>query len=355
MAASANKAIRVGILGLGRSGWNMHADTLSRLPEIYTVAAVFDPNPTRRAEAEARFGCKSFEALDDLLREDLELIVIASPSHLHAEHVVRAFEAGYHVLAEKPLAGTVGEVDTMIAAGKRAGKIFSVNQNYRYKEDFRKVDEVMASGKLGQIVQIRMSVHQFSRRWDWQTLRRYNGGILNNHGAHVLDWMLTHFTDDEPELFCQLLTTPLYAGDADSHAKVVLKPKDGPIMDAELTHANAYPQNTWLVMGTQGSLTGTGRELRWKYFDPEALPPLALSTEPTPDRSYNYEKLPWTEESATLEPVPNGDLELLYKDLFTSIREGRAPVITAESVRRQIALLERCREVAHYAQTAPNS
>lgn len=353
MSSASTTPICVGILGLGRSGWNMHADALSKLPEHYAIKAVFDPDPTRRAEAETRFGCKSFDVLNDLLQEDLELVIVASPSHFHTEHVVKAFETGHHVLAEKPLAGTLEEVDAMIAAGKRAGKLFSVNQNYRYKEDFRKVSEVMASGKLGQIVQVRMSVHQFSRRWDWQTLRRYNGGILNNHGAHVLDWMLTHFTDDAPELFCQLLTTPLYAGDADSHAKVVLKPKDGPIMDAELTHCNAYGQNTWLVMGTQGSLTGTNRELRWKYFDLAALPPLELTTESTPDRSYNHEELPWTEEIETLEPIPNGDLALLYTDLFTSIREGTAPVITAESVRRQIALLERCREVAHYDGAAP--
>ncbi len=347
------RPIRVGILGLGRSGWNMHADALSKLPEHYRVTAVFDPNRERRAEAETRFGCRSFDELDALLKEDLELVVVASPSHLHTEHVVKAFEAGHHVLAEKPLAGTLEEVDTMIAAGRHAGKLFSVNQNYRYKDDFRKVSEVMASGKLGEIVQIRMSIHQFSRRWDWQTLRRFNGGILNNHGAHVLDWMLTHFTDDEPELFCQLLCTPLYAGDADSHAKVVLKPKDGPIMDAELTHCNAYPQNTWLVMGTQGSLTGTSRELRWTYFDPDTLPPLELSTEPTPDRSYNRESLPLIEETLVLEPIPNGDLVLLYRDLFTSIREGTPLAITAESVRRQIALLERCRKVAHATEVPP--
>src|SRR5687768_9728622 len=132
------QAIRVGLLGLGRSGWAMHADALSKLPEHYVVAAALDPDPERRAEAEARFGCATFSDLDELLKEDLELIVVATPSHLHAEHVIRAFEAGCHVLAEKPLAGTLTEVDTMIAAGKQAGKLFSVNQNYRYKPDFRK-------------------------------------------------------------------------------------------------------------------------------------------------------------------------------------------------------------------------
>lgn len=341
--------IRVGIAGLGRSGWNIHANSLGTLPDHYKVSAVMDLNPKRRAEAEERFSCQSLETYDALIYTDTDLIVVASPSHFHAEHTVKALEAGKHVIVEKPMAQTPEEAEEMIAAAKKVNRVLTVNQNYRYKPAFRKVGEVIKSGKLGEIIQIRISVHQFGRRWDWQTLQKYNGGILTNHGAHVIDWMLQHFNDNEPEIFSYMVDTPLYAGDADSHAKIIIRPNDGPLMDVELTHANAYGQDYWLVMGTQGSLTGSQSEIRWKYFDPAVAPPLELDTEPTPDRSYNREALPFIEESMSFTPVFNEDMGHLYKDLFATIRENKPLEITPESVLRQMRLFERCRQAAGWS------
>ena len=341
--------IRVGIAGLGRSGWNMHADALSKLPNHYQISAVMDLDEARRAEAEKRFGCSSTDTFESLLDNDTDLIVVASPSHFHAEHTLAALAVGKHVMVEKPMAQNVAEADEMIAAAKRAERVLTVNQNYRFKPAFRKVNEIIASGKLGEILQIRISVHQFGRRWDWQTLRKYNGGILTNHGAHVIDWMLQHFEDDDPEVFAFMTGTPLYAGDADSHAKIIIQPSDGPLMDVELTHSAAYAQDYWTVMGTQGSLAGTQSELRWKYFDPASVQPLVLDEAPTPDRSYNREALPFIEETMSFPHLQNEDMVLMYRNLTSTFREGGAPEVTPESVRRQMVLFERCREAAGWA------
>ena len=338
--------VKVGVAGLGRSGWNLHADTLSRLPEHYRVAAAMDLSEQRRAEAKARFGCDAFSSFAALANADVDLIVVATPSPFHAEHAVTALGAGKHVLVEKPMAGSVAEVDMMIAAAKAADRVLSVGQNYRYHSDFRAVTEVMASGKLGDIVQIRVAVHQFSRRWDWQTLRKNNGGIMTNHGAHVLDWLLLHIKDDDPEVFCHLAATPLYAGDADSHAKIIIRPESGPLLDLELTHCNAYPQDTFTVMGTKGSLSGTKKSLRWKYFVPEHERALELDTTPTADRSYNHETLTFTEESVEIADKSNDDLTLLYRDLYGTLRENKPLKITPESVRRQIYIFDKCRAFA---------
>lgn len=338
--------IKVGIAGLGRSGWNMHATALSRLAERYTITAVMDLSEERRKEAKTKFNCETYTSFDDLAKADIDLMVVASPSQFHTEHTVKALQAGKHVIVEKPLAPSVTEVDSMIAAAKKSEKILTVNQNYRYHSDFRTMSEVMASGKLGEIIQIRVAIHQFSRRWDWQTLRKNNGGILTNHGAHGIDWLLLHFEDEDPEVFCHLVDTPLYAGDADSHAKIIIRPKDGPLIDVELSHCNAYPQDNYLIMGTQGSLTGTRQHLRWKYFLPENESKLELDINPTHDRSYNRESLTFIEESVDLSDSFNDDMVLLYEDLYATIREAKPLKITAESVRRQIAIFDKCRESA---------
>jgi hypothetical protein len=117
------------------------------------------------------------------------------------------------------------------------------------------------------------------------------------------------------------------------------------LIDIELTHANAYPQESCLIMATQGSLVSDRHMIRWKYFDPATAPPLVLDTRPTPDRSYNREELPWKEESYQASHDFSRDVQNLYRDLFATIREGAPLVITPESIRRQVMVLDRCREM----------
>jgi scyllo-inositol 2-dehydrogenase (NADP+) len=345
--ADTSVPIAVGIAGLGRSGWDIHANALADLTDQFAVVAVCDPNLGRQEEARARFGCRTYAAYRDLVADDgIELVVVATPTQLHASHATSALRAGRHVLVEKPMGTDLAEVDEMIAVAQETGRILTVNQNYRYAADFQKVKEIVESGVLGRVLQIRIAVHQFQRRWDWQTLKEYGGGILNNHGAHMVDWATLLIDDPDPEVFCHMEATPLYAGDADSHVKLILRPRNGPLIDIELTHACAYPQDHWLIMGTQGSLTSDRRVVRWKYFDPGEALPLVLDTQPTPDRSYNREELPWHEESC--EPVGDfgSTVRQLYRDLYATIRQGTPLAITAESVRRQVAILEKCRDLS---------
>lgn len=343
------KAIKVAIAGLGRSGWNMHAMALEQLPQYYLISAVTDADEQRLHEARERFGCETFSTFTELLASDAELITIASPSPFHAEQSIAALKAGKHVNVEKPMARNAQEAEAMIAAAKSAGRILTVNQNYRYRSYFRKMTEVMASGKLGSIIQIRIAIQHFSRRWDWQTLKANNGGILTNHGAHVLDWLLGHFQDEDPEVFCHMLNTSHYAGDADSHSKIIIRPKDGPLLDVELSHANAYPQDSYSILGSLGSLSGSNKQLRWKYYDPSREKTLELDPNPSSDRSYNSENLHFTEESIVFSERPNEDMLLLYTELYGTLRENKTLAISPESVKRQMKLMDACRRSAGWA------
>src|SRR5689334_20581655 len=95
-ASVVNAGINVGIVGLGRSGWDIHAQTLSgtiapALKSKFRVAAVTDPSPQRRDEATATLKCKAYPDLPSLLADrDVELVVIATPSHVHAAQSIEA-------------------------------------------------------------------------------------------------------------------------------------------------------------------------------------------------------------------------------------------------------------------------
>ncbi len=314
--------IRVGIAGLGRSGWDIHARLLAPLTDNYQVVAVLDADSQRRQEALDRFDCLAYTDYATLLRDPaIELVVVALPSFLHAQATIEALEAGKHVICEKPMATTLVDADQMVAAATRAERALSVFQQRRYNPDFVKVRQVINSGILGRIVQIRMTESKFTRRWDWQTLQKYGGGSLNNTGPHFLDMALQLFGESQPQVFCQLDRT-LTLGDADDHVKVVLKAAGAPTIDVELSSCHAYPGETWNVMGTQGGLTGSTRQLRWKWFDPAALSPRTLDTRPTPDRSYNRDEFPWQEATWEIANDTSPGEKGFYLELFETIRHG---------------------------------
>lgn len=339
--------IRVGIAGLGRSGWDIHAKLLEPLVDHYQVVAVVDADEQRRQEAIDRFDCQAYTDYEQLLADPaVELVVVALPSFLHADGSIAALEAGKHVVCEKPMATSLADADRMIEAaapgGHPTGKVLTIFQQRRYNPDFLKVREVINSGILGRIVQIRATESRFSRRWDWQTLQKFGGGSLNNTGPHYLDMVLQLFGDAYPdEVFCQLDRT-LTLGDADDHVKVVIKGKGAPTIDVEISSCCAYPTETWHVMGTQGGLVGSTRQLRWKWVDWAAQPPRELDLKPTPNRSYNRDDLTWQEATWDIANDTSLGHSAFYHDLFATIRQGAPLAITPESVRRVIWLQEEC-------------
>ena len=340
-----SEEVKVGIAGLGRSGWWNHAATLEALQEMYRVVAVSDPIEERRREAIRRFGCRAYPDFESLIGdEEVELVVIATPSHLHAPQTIKALEAGKNVVCEKPMATNLAEADAMIEAYKRTGRTLAIFQNRRYEPAFLKVREIIQSGKLGRIVLIKIYWHSFGRRWDWQTLKKFGGGELRNNASHVIDQALQLLGDGEPEVFCDLQRT-LTLGDAEDHVKIILRAPGAPLIDMEVTRACAYPQSRWLVMGTQGGLVGDSRSLRWKYFDPKDLPPRKVEEKPTTDRSYNREEIPWREEEWNLSGRYKGEAFLFYEDLYRTLRGGAPLAVTPESVRRVMWVIERCYEI----------
>jgi scyllo-inositol 2-dehydrogenase (NADP+) len=338
--------VKTGIVGLGRSGWDIHARLLGSLPDHFQIVAVSDFDENRRAEAKTRFNCRTYTTLEELLADkEVELAVIATPNHLHAPNAIAALKAGKTVVCEKPMATSLAEADAMIAAARKTGAKLAIFQNRRYFPDFLQIREVIQSGKLGRIFEIKISWYGFSRRWDWQTLKQFGGGTLNNTGPHALDMALQLFGPaSEPEVFCQL-DKILTLGDADDHAKVIIRAPGAPLLDIEISSACAYPVPTWLVMGTQGTLTVMpDGKISWKYFKPQELTPRTIDTKPTPDRSYNRDDIKLYEETWSPDQYQGPGEAGYYLDIYKTVRRNAPVAVTPESVRRMMYVLEKCHQ-----------
>lgn len=340
-----SQPIQTAVVGLGRAGWDIHALSLGQLPDLYRIAAVVDRDAARRDEAVARFACRATDRLDAVLADPaIELVVIATPNLLHAPQTIASLRAGKHVVCDKPMATSLADADAMIAAARESGRVLSIFHNMRYWPDFLKVRRVIDSGVLGRIVQIRMAWHRFARRWDWQTLREFGGGMLNNAGAHLLDLALQLFGPAEPQVTA-ILDRTLASGDAEDHVKVLLRAPGSPTIDVEVSHTTPFSQDRWHIMGTGGGLRGTTDQLEWKWVDWSTLPPRPVDRSPTAaGRAWNREELPWQSANWQNDEPFGTDYLRYYRDVYTSIREGRPVVVTPESVRRVIALQDACRQ-----------
>jgi predicted dehydrogenase len=255
-------------------------------------------------------------------------------------------EAGKHVLCEKPFAMSCAEADQVISVAERTGRVLSIFQNRRFDPHFQKVREIVSSGVLGRIVQVRFAWHSFSRRWDWQTLKEFGGGMLNNTGAHFLDQLLFFFDEEVPTVRCYM-DRALSLGDTEDNCVVMLSAPGKPLVQMELSSVCAYPQENWLIMGTQGTLHGTLEKLEWKIAQFDQLPTPVLSREPTMDRSYNREKIPWKEFSWQASSHENEGKYIrhrFYESLYATLRQSAPLVVTPEQVRRQMQVLDACRQ-----------
>lgn len=342
--------IKVGIVGFGRSGCGIHAEAIAKMQDKFTVVAIADFIEERRSHA-AFPQAKPYATAEELVKDpDVELVVVSTFNCMHAPVARLALQAGKHVLCEKPFGFTVNDVDSMIALSEKQGKILQPFQQRRFEEDFQKVREIVRSGLLGKITYVQISWDGFGRRWDWQTSRQYGGGQLYNNMPHLVDYAMELFGPTEPTVQC-LVASSLSIGPAEDEVHLTLSGKDAPIVRGELTATCAYPRDRWLVCGTNGTLKGGTKKLEWKWVDWSEMPAREVQMTPLEGRVYCSEKLNWKTDS--WEPVAAvdagagakpaaGPTQKLYDSLYDAIRNGKPQLITAQQVRRRIAVLEQC-------------
>jgi predicted dehydrogenase len=152
-SASPLASVRVGIVGLGIMG-QMYADALLRSRSA-EVAAVATRNGDRREFAQQTYGCRLYEDYQDMYTDGgLDAVLITVPDFMHRDPVVKAAEAGLHILVEKPFAMNVADADAMVEAIDKAGVKCMVEFFNRWSSPFSEAKRVVDHGELGEVVAI---------------------------------------------------------------------------------------------------------------------------------------------------------------------------------------------------------
>ncbi|MBI4977537.1 MAG: Gfo/Idh/MocA family oxidoreductase [Spirochaetes bacterium] len=328
--------ITIGIAGIGRAGWGMHCNELKGHESKFTIVAACDIDKTRTARMKERYNAAAYADFDAMIKDDaVELVDIATLSPDHTPMALRALAAGKYVFLEKPIALTYKDALKLKAASKKyPGKLF-FRHNRRFETPFVHIREIIASGMLGNVYEVKLRRHGYSRRDDWQTIISSGGGQLNNWGPHIIDHALRFLNSPVKSIWGDLKKVAA-VGDAEDHLKIVLTGTNGCIVDLEISGGAAICEPEYIIFGTKGALTCTGNEIKMKYLDPSVklLPRKAIKQSPPMEGSFgNPDNLVWKEETVTASPKVPSDTSHIWDHLYAAIREGKKfPVTIDEGV-----------------------
>jgi predicted dehydrogenase len=184
------KTWKIGIAGAGMIA-DFHARAIESLPNAQLVG--FSNIRKEKAEKMAqKYGVKSWDTISSMIQSDeIEMVMIATPSGAHLDPAVEAARYGKHVLCEKPLEIQLDRIDQMIEAHEKAGTYLGGIFNLRYNETTRIIKEAVDSNRLGVITYAAVHVP-----W-WRTNEYYEGwhgtwsldggGALMNQSIHMID------------------------------------------------------------------------------------------------------------------------------------------------------------------------
>lgn len=333
-----NKPIRTAIVGLGRAGWGLHFSTLKDHAD-FLIVDVADSDASRCEEASAAVGCRTHGDLDHLLRAtDADLVVLATPNLTHESDALKVLESDRHCVVEKPMALSFAGAERMVTASRKAQRKLFVHHSYRFTDEYLHIKEILDSGILGDVFEVRGCWSGFARRNDWQTLQKNGGGLLNNNGPHMIDMTLKLLDAPVTELLSDLRHVK-DAGDTDDHVHAFMKGQNGRVADMTLTSCMAFPAAKWMLLGSCGTMVCDGERTVLKYFDPKELKELEVVDAAAPGRAYgNDDILPWKEE--TREVKPQGKYPGYYENVADVLLRGGEMLIKPEEAAENTRIME---------------
>jgi predicted dehydrogenase len=182
----------VRIIQVGLGGWGWGWFEILRESEGVDVAGVADVSPETRRRARDELGLAEeqvFASLEEALAgTDAAAVLVASPPPTHHDVATAALEGGCHVLTEKPLATNLTEARSLVETADRTGGILMVSQNYRFRSPARAVQQVVAEGRLGNMISVSVAC-----RRDTRPLFPPGDFRYRMRHPYVLDMAIHHF------------------------------------------------------------------------------------------------------------------------------------------------------------------
>jgi UDP-N-acetyl-2-amino-2-deoxyglucuronate dehydrogenase len=274
------RKIRFALVGCGRISAN-HFEALSVHAAEGELVGVADIDPATLAAAVAKTGAPGFGSLDALLAgTDADLVILATPSGLHASQTIQVAQAGRHVMTEKPMATRWQDGKAMVQACDRAGvHLFVVKQN-RLNPTLQLLKRAVDGRRFGKICLVTVNVfwnrpQSYYDSAAWRGTWEFDGGAFMNQASHyvdMLDWLIG------PVESVQAYTATLGRNiEVEDTGVLALRWRAGTLGSLNVTMLT-YPRNlegSITVLGEKGSVRVGGvavnRIEHWQFEAPDPM------------------------------------------------------------------------------------
>jgi predicted dehydrogenase len=208
--------IRLGMVGFGKMGLS-HLATVRAHPLINVVAGCDDTAYLRDVLSKYT-GLKCYGDYDEMLdKEELDAVLIATPSRLHAPMAAKAIDRGLHVFCEKPFVLDVGQGERLVSAATSQKLTTQVGYHYRFVGSFREAARIVQSGALGDVHHVRVEAYGpvvlRPSGSTWRSAKTEGGGALYDYACHAID--LVNYIAGVPESVSGVVRRSVFSRDVD--------------------------------------------------------------------------------------------------------------------------------------------
>jgi predicted dehydrogenase len=346
LAAQTGKPIRIAIIGTGTRAW-AHLAILKSLPG-YQVVALADPTPENLDKAATLApGAKTYTDYKKLLaeRKDIDAVVVIVPSFLHADITVAAFEAGYPVLCEKPMATTVPDANRMIAASQKAGKPLYIGFQKRLVPATRKMKDLVEAGEIGKVLMV--SGNLFRSDWNpkgwkytdpktgkktnWRYLTHTEGSALLEDGVHELDTLHWMINDKVIRVTASGGNSVYKDRETVDHVATIIEYASGAKLTFELClfGAAAGPQSRRMVMiGSEGVIFPENGKVAIRKNGSKEVKYVDV-----------VDKTPKAVTAHVVGSAQDGETYQQYQLFAKTVREGQAPLVAPQAAKETAKII----------------
>jgi predicted dehydrogenase len=254
----------MGKMGEFHAGWILNEPGME-------LRALCTREADRAASLRERYGVEVYTDADELLKSrDVDYVVVVTTHDSHEELSIRALNAGYHVIVEKPMCMTYAGCRRMIEAARSNGRNLFVHQSSRWDQDFLLLKQVLESGKLGKVLSIQSRVTLCDEGWPswgiegmrnpWRIKAEYGGGMLFDWGPHLVDEMI-QLMGREPLGVFGTLQSGVWSSEVDDYFHAVLRFDNDTVCQIECSNNARLPAPRWYVIGTKGTFTVQGESV----------------------------------------------------------------------------------------------
>jgi predicted dehydrogenase len=315
------KKVGVAVIGMGAAGC-LHVECYNEMKEKAKLIAICDIDKVcseTNASMYGTYACSDYQKL--LQRDDIDIVDICLPHHLHAEVAVAAAEAGKHVLVEKPIATTLQDADRMITTARKEGVKLMVAENHAFLPAHQLAKDLVDKGVLGRIFLAKAYevVGDVPVVADtWKTSPEAIGTLLDMgvHRFFILRWIVGEIKSVfayAEKLACEIET------DNDDTATVLLKFKNKALGEVDLSCCVvSEPTNRLELYGTEGTII---EDHMWEQ-------PLMYAS-----HKIGYETEGWVRPQVEHAPFP-GYYSISFKKeiehFIDCVRDNKTPLVTGE-------------------------